>query len=596
MAMNQSAKVDEEYRNLLKQIVGDKASPRNGIVETITEALNHKLCILTAPTGYGKTFISYTIGSLTVKSWEENPCRAIHVLPLRSIIEHCYIALFNEDGTCKVPELNNRTVAKQMMGAAQSPWLQKPLVLTTFDTFSLSCIRVPPAEIGKIFRKRSQGHGYISLASILTSVIVFDELHLFLEENLKGLRVILSVINALRRYKTPIIIMSATMPSKLRMIIVEKTREKVPVLEYGQNFKDEEFEEFKKKTLDIIETPKPERACDQKIAEKAIKAHECYNKVLTVVNNVSRCIEIARCIEETYSNKNVVVLHSKIIAKDRRDRLKKLESNTWIAVCTQVVEAGVDVSSHYMITDIAPPCALVQRAGRLLRSKKDIEKFEGDKTQIEIVYDENRLRMAGGSYGIYNSSLVNSALNALNDCHESMAWHLPYVKDKTGYTKFIEHVYDVSEYLNSRALKESLLVRDIVLNPMLSIRESVNLAIRYNWSLIRERPPISGFVDAFGVLEEKMFSTLPANYMDYILSMSIYDLDKLSQALDGKLYALRFNSSELSYEVIEYKREDLNIGGKGCAMRVMKRTLVDNVLSFIIPENLYDHKYGLHWR
>ena len=69
--MNQLAKVDEEYRNLLKQIVGDKASPRNGIVETITEALNHKLCILTAPTGYGKTFISYTIGSLTVKSWEE---------------------------------------------------------------------------------------------------------------------------------------------------------------------------------------------------------------------------------------------------------------------------------------------------------------------------------------------------------------------------------------------------------------------------------------------------------------------------------------------------------------------------------------------
>ena len=38
-----------------------------------------------------------------------------------------------------------------------------------------------------------------------------------------------------------------------------------------------------------------------------------------------------------------------------------------IAVCTQVIEAGVDISARTMWTEVAPWPSLVQRLGRLNR-------------------------------------------------------------------------------------------------------------------------------------------------------------------------------------------------------------------------------------
>lgn len=108
----------------------------------------------------------------------------------------------------------------------------------------------------------------------------------------------------------------------------------------------------------------------------AAAPREVPRRTLIVCNTVDRARAIhAALAEELEDNaaETLVLLHSRFRPPDRarqQDRLKdELDPNiSQIVVATQVVEAGVDLSSAILWTEVAPLPSIVQRLGRLNRA------------------------------------------------------------------------------------------------------------------------------------------------------------------------------------------------------------------------------------
>jgi len=101
---------------------------------------------------------------------------------------------------------------------------------------------------------------------------------------------------------------------------------------------------------------------------------------LVVVNRVDRAQDIYKeLLEQGRTEKDATVLHSRFREGDRKARMRLLdEKHDRIIVATQVVEAGVDISAHTLITELAPWPSLVQRFGRCNR--------RGEYNDAEIVW------------------------------------------------------------------------------------------------------------------------------------------------------------------------------------------------------------------
>jgi CRISPR-associated endonuclease/helicase Cas3 len=108
-------------------------------------------------------------------------------------------------------------------------------------------------------------------------------------------------------------------------------------------------------------------------AELALKHHgqTPNTRTLVVVNTVKRAQTIYEALHRKNPRAELVLLHSRFRPPDRHAALGRLlaepGNDGTIGVCTQVVEAGVDLSARVLITDLAPWPSLVQRFGRCNR-------------------------------------------------------------------------------------------------------------------------------------------------------------------------------------------------------------------------------------
>lgn len=93
-------------------------------------------------------------------------------------------------------------------------------------------------------------------------------------------------------------------------------------------------------------------------------------RTIVVVNTVRAARSVAARLTAA-AGQQVVLLHSRFRPGDRRRQLAaalaKPPPQGLIVVATQVLEAGVDVTSSVLVTEVAPWSSIVQRAGRLNR-------------------------------------------------------------------------------------------------------------------------------------------------------------------------------------------------------------------------------------
>jgi len=570
--------IEEAHRHLIKALYGPDAGPRDGIPQALTELLSGRNVILSAPPGYGKTNIPYCLGYLAAT--RPDLCqRAIHVLPLRSIIDDCYRKLFEdkEARLAKAPPLVKGVVARQSLDAPGSPWLQRKLIITTLDTFTMCSMRLPPAEARLVIRGLSLGHGFFARAAILASTVVFDEVHLFLEEGGKMASAFSALLRWLSVFSTPVCVMSATLPPQVEEFLRCELSFSggFRVLRYGRDFRDEDFEIHRLQVAERLRTKKPRKGNARDIAKEAAMARESYERVLVVVDTVADCIRVAEMAREL--GHEPVVIHGKIAREHRRKRLETLKGREWLAVCTQVVEAGVDVSALYLVSDGAPPCALVQRAGRVLRHAEDV----GREGIISVFLDEEAL--AGEAYkGIYDTELVRAAIEYLSEHRRELMWHLPSGPEGSGYEDFIRECYAKAGFTITAYGPLARGLTDL-LKGFVTMARIVETLELMGGSFVRNEPLVLGFVNYSGLKEgnavnEKTWEELTS----WQLTLSGKDV---LRTLGGDFLALVPDPSSGSFTV---KRKRVKN-----ERHLIKELLQGRIYGVLVPPELYHEDYGL---
>lgn len=163
---------------------------------------------------------------------------------------------------------------------------------------------------------------------------------------------------------------------------------------------DRENSELKKrlKAVKVLRRAEGDCRLPNGLARFAMEKHERGTQTLIVVNTVLRAQEVFAELEKLraeaerqakksseptlYENQTakpeIKLLHSRFRPAERKEWkeifTKKTDENgndkfiNRIIVATQVIEAGVDISSKLLITDIAPFPSLVQRFGRVNRT------------------------------------------------------------------------------------------------------------------------------------------------------------------------------------------------------------------------------------
>lgn len=110
------------------------------------------------------------------------------------------------------------------------------------------------------------------------------------------------------------------------------------------------------------------------LAEEILQKHKPDTRTLIVQNTVRRAVDLHSALKMVSKDVsvNLILIHSRFRPLDRKkvvDELRKIPyAGGTIVVSTQVVEAGVDISSKTMFTELAPWPSLIQRFGRCNRS------------------------------------------------------------------------------------------------------------------------------------------------------------------------------------------------------------------------------------
>ncbi len=132
------------------------------------------------------------------------------------------------------------------------------------------------------------------------------------------------------------------------------------------------------------------------LARTVVEAHRPGTRTLAIVNTVDRARELFLQLRKANSEAEIVLLHSRFRPPDRGRALARAlaepRPHGTIVVSTQVIEAGVDVSSATLFTEMAPWASLVQRFGRCNR--------RGDEDDARVYWiplppdDSSRKKMA----------------------------------------------------------------------------------------------------------------------------------------------------------------------------------------------------------
>ncbi len=108
-----------------------------------------------------------------------------------------------------------------------------------------------------------------------------------------------------------------------------------------------------------------------------------------ILNSVGRAQAVCEALEGL--GMEPVLLHSRFRAPDRAAQQARLARPDALVVSTQVIEAGVDLSSRLLVTELAPWSSLVQRFGRCNRYG---EQADPRIEWIDVDLDEGRPNLA----------------------------------------------------------------------------------------------------------------------------------------------------------------------------------------------------------
>ena len=299
--------------------------------------------ILISPTGSGKTEAALKWAG----KWEKK--RLIFTLPTRSLVDDIYTRF---QGNKSSPGyFHNKTgilhatseyTVESLEGDDHEAHrfdrvFHKPVMVCTIDQILVSLLNTGKWDAVNF----SLAHG----------ALVIDEIHSY---DMLTLSMILELMKQTEKFDMPMLLMSATLPSWFNEALESILGQEFPITEVQDT------------STTLPWTIQLEEELDFKEVVKCAKK----GNVLVVCNNVSESIKLYRHLKKQCED--IMLLHSRFIQEDRIKTIewaKEKEKKGKVLISTQVVEVGVDIDFDFLFTEISPLDSIIQRAGRINRSR-----------------------------------------------------------------------------------------------------------------------------------------------------------------------------------------------------------------------------------
>ncbi len=458
------------------------------------EVMDNMITAVEAPTGYGKTSISQAFALFSL----DNGFKQVVSYPLRTLLEDQYEKFSYMASGLGLGDI----IGARYMHHPGSCFFVKPVTLTTIDTVSMTLFGLEPMDLEKALSAYhgvgsydsitySIGHYLFSRSSVLLSNIALDEVHL-LADSSKSLNFLAALIITARQNGLKLLLMSATMPRAL-ISVLKRIDSSMRIVGFDEDMDPGFVEERESKEINYS----PPEVVDEdnkydRIVEWLLEAEKTLHgeglRALLVFNTVKEAVEMYdKLLKTSLRKKNIFLLHSRFRESERKSRVVLLEKLArslrekitggngcpgidYIVVATQVIEAGVDISSNVFITDIAPANSLIQRLGRFLR-------YPGENTGFLRIWYDGSITSGKNRYKVYDKGLVEKTLGWLRARNRFN----PYLP--SGYRGLLDAVYTINDFTVSVAEVEELVSLTLMLR---SPRRAVEKFIELGGSYIRD--------------------------------------------------------------------------------------------------------------
>ena len=410
------------------------------IIEIAQNADHPGLFILEAPMGCGKTEAALSCAELIASKCKKNglffgmPTQATANGIFPRVInwaekqsEEFYHCVQLQHGNAAL----NETFQKIQRGIPEEESDSGIIVHSWFCDSKKSCLAdfVVATVDQLLMLALKRRHIMLLHLGLSEKVVIIDEVHAYDAYMNQYLERALQWLGA---YHTPVILLSATLPSKRRMSLVRayldlKTSDEIfeknisyPLLTWtdgGKIMQKALPYNADKKTIHISK-------CNDKdiieIVRSAVSSGGC---VGIIMNTVSRAQSTTKLIKNEITD-NVLLYHAQYIMPDRAAKeeilLERIGSDSksekrqgLVVIGTQVLEQSLDIDFDILITDICPVDLLLQRIGRLHRHTRK----RPDELKIPVCYvltdeyeDDN-----SGSKSIYGTWLLEETLEHIPD-------------------------------------------------------------------------------------------------------------------------------------------------------------------------------------
>lgn len=418
-----------------------------------------RVLTITAPTGAGKTATALSIG-LKIREYVQSkygfkPC-LIYCLPYINIIEQTYevASRILESEKVKVDESvvlkHHHLYPIQML---QNEYEDEPLELKLllFDSWESEIIITTFVQFFETLLG-TRNRMLLKFHKLFGSIIILDEVQTLPMELWLLIR---KSLEALSKYSW-IVIMSATIPSVLAprnaVELVSNYQELYNVLNRVKytlidGVKDvNELANFVNGILD-----------ESNVKSVAVVVNTIKTSI-NVYNEFKKAIPGVIPITDHINGKDVPIiayLSTNIIPRERLKRIERLRDllksgRKIILVCTQVIEAGVDLDFDVIIRDMAPLDSIVQAGGRCNRNglkpngKVYIVKLVDSNGKPTYIYPYGRLAVEEVTQPILTDGFEESKLLEKVEQYFEKVREVKVLEDSDRSRKYLEYISDLN--------------------------------------------------------------------------------------------------------------------------------------------------------
>lgn len=254
-------------------------------------------------------------------------------------------------------------------------------------------------------------HGFVRAASISRHVVIIDEVHAY--DSYMG-TVLNEVLKMLGASRTPVILLSATLPNRTRKEYLEAYRKGVAPGTVYQDYQAPHA--YPLLTVcpaqsSPFSTPIAAATKARQVAVSLRGEDEIYQRLLScaaegcaaiICNSVKSALKRYKHLQDITAGTGieVILLHARFRMLDRANRAKSIldvsnkrstpeQRRQRIVVATQVIEQSLDLDFDYLASEIAPIDLLLQRIGRLFRHAREFRPAGFETPQFDVLDARN---------------------------------------------------------------------------------------------------------------------------------------------------------------------------------------------------------------